>query len=101
MELRFIDCNASNKLDNIMTKRRERLNEVVHASGLTLVELGNLTGVAKSSIQRYLTGATKKIPIDFFDKIAYVTGTSFEYLICLDFSKKEKKEGSDSFDTKK
>lgn len=68
----------------LMTERRKRLNEAIRANNLTLVELEKRTGVAKSSIQRYLTGETVKIPIDFFEKIAAVTNVPKEYLACYD-----------------
>ncbi|MBP5362129.1 MAG: helix-turn-helix transcriptional regulator [Ruminococcus sp.] len=67
-----------------MELRRKRLNEVMQTKHITLEELGKLTGVPKSSIQRYLTGETKKIPIDFFEKVSQVTDTPVEYLSCFD-----------------
>ena len=70
-----------------MALRRERLNKVIHDKGLTLEELGKLTGVAKSSIQRYLTGETTKIPVDIFEKLESVTGVDKRYLACFDDEK--------------
>lgn len=75
--LEFID-----ELNILMQERIRRLNEVIAANNLTYEELEKRTGVAKSSIQRYLTGQTAKIPIDFFEKIARVTNTPVEYLTC-------------------
>lgn len=77
--LEFID-----ELNILMQERIRRLNEVIAANNLTYEELEKRTGVAKSSIQRYLTGQTAKIPIDFFEKIARVTNTPVEYLTCFD-----------------
>lgn len=71
----------------LMQERRRRLNDVMQEKHITLVELEKLTGVAKSSIQRYLTGETTKIPIDFFEKFAKVTDTPIEYVTCFDIQK--------------
>jgi len=75
------------EINNLMIERRKRLNEAIKAKHFTLVQLEELIGVAKSSIQRYLTGETAKIPIDFFEKIAAVTDTPVEYLTCFDKEK--------------
>ncbi len=76
--------------NNLAVERRKRLLEVIQTNHLTYVELEKMIGVAKSSIQRYLTGETAKIPIDFFEKIALVTNTPVEYLTCLDKETNEK-----------
>lgn len=75
------------EINNLMIERRKRLNEAIKAKHFTLVQLEELIGVAKSSIQRYLTGETTKIPIDFFEKIAAVTDTPVEYLTCFEKGK--------------
>ena len=75
------------EINNLMIERRKRLNEAIKTKHLTLVQLEELIGVAKSSIQRYLTGETAKIPIDFFEKIAAVTNTPVEYLTCFEKEK--------------
>lgn len=64
-----------------MDERAVRLREAIERSGLSYPELEKLTGVPKSSLQRYATGATKKIPIDCIEKIAEVTGTDARYLM--------------------
>lgn len=72
----------------MLTKERiRRLTELMERENITYVRLGELTGVAKSSIQRYLTGQTVKIPIDFFEKVAKVTNTPVDYLTCFDIQK--------------
>ena len=38
----------------------QRLKESIEKSGLSYVELEKKTGIAKSSIQRYASGTTKK-----------------------------------------
>ena len=75
------------EINKLMIERRKRLNEVIKVNHFTLVQLEEMIGVAKSSIQRYLTGETSKIPIDFFEKIAIVTNTPIEYLTCFDKEK--------------
>lgn len=75
------------EINKLMIERRKRLNEAIKTKHFTLVQLEEMIGVAKSSIQRYLTGETSKIPIDFFEKIAIVTDTPIEYLTCFDKEK--------------
>jgi len=48
----------------------ERLRQAIENSGLTYEKLGQLTGIAKSSIQRYASGNTKKIPVDAISSLA-------------------------------
>ena len=76
-----------NEIKIRMNLRRERLAEVIKTHHLSYAQLEELTGVAKSSIQRYLTGETAKIPIDFFEKVARVTNTAIEYLTCFNNEK--------------
>lgn len=85
-----------NEINMRMEERRQRLTRLMRDKGLTFEELGKLTGVAKSSIQRYLTGETAKIPIDFFEKVAKVTDTPIEYLTCFDEQKNAPIEGYQS-----
>jgi len=48
----------------------EKLKKAIDESGIPYEKLGELTGIPKSSIQRYATGKTKKIPIDALEKLA-------------------------------
>ena len=66
---------------NITDIRAQRINEVIKASGLSYAELEKMTGFSKSSIQRYATGETKKIPVDFIEKLASITNTDVRYLM--------------------
>ena len=70
-----------------MVERRKRLNEAVQTNHLTLIEMEKLTGIGKSTIQRFLAGETTKIPIDFFEAMAKITHFPVEYLACLDNEK--------------
>lgn len=65
-----------------MDERAARINAAIEKSGYSYTELSKLTGISKSSLQRYATGETKKIPIDCIEKIAEVTGTDSRYLMC-------------------
>ena len=58
-----------------------RLRESVENSGFSYVELEKRTGIAKSSIQRYVSGSTKKIPIDAVQAISKAVGVPAEYIL--------------------
>ncbi len=58
-----------------------RLKSSIEASGLSYVELESKTGIAKSSIQRYASGTTKKIPIDAIQAIAKAVGVPAAYIM--------------------
>ena len=47
-----------------MSDIRKKLYEVRTEKDVSLSKLSNMTGIAKSTLQRYETGATKKIPLD-------------------------------------
>lgn len=51
----------------------DRLKFVIETAGLSYAELEKKTGIAKSSLQRYVSGTTKKIPIDAINAIAFAT----------------------------
>ena len=64
-----------------MSEQSERLLKVITDSKLTYVELEEKTGIAKSSIQRYATGNTKKIPVDAVKLIADATNSSAAWIM--------------------
>lgn len=64
-----------------MDERAKRINEAIEKSGYSYPELAKITGISKSSLQRYATGETKKIPIDCIEEIARATGVSAKYLM--------------------
>lgn len=47
------------------------LREAKERSGYSYSDLANATGVPKSTIQRYFTGAIGKLPLDFIEKICH------------------------------
>lgn len=59
----------------------KRLQECIKNSEFSYVELEKKTGIAKSSIQRYVSGSTKKIPIDAIQAIAEAVGVTPEYIL--------------------
>lgn len=71
-------------IQEIQEKRAQRLNEAIIASKLSYSELEKISGVPKSNIQRYATGETKKIPIDYLEALAAAVHVDAEYLLCCD-----------------
>lgn len=52
----------------------KKLNDAFEASGLSYGDLSERTGLAKSALHRYLSGDTKKIPIDRMTAICNAIG---------------------------
>lgn len=50
-------------------------------SGYSYPELERLTGIPKSTLQRYFTGETEKIPLSSIEKIAKAFGVDPAYLM--------------------
>lgn len=59
----------------------ERINEVIAESGMSYREVSKATGIPYSTIQRYATGHTEKIPIPAVQMIARATRTTAEYIL--------------------
>lgn len=68
----------------LMRKRAARLNDAIRRSGLSYAELETMTGIAKSSIQRYATGRTQKIPIENIELLAVALKVTPQYLLLWD-----------------
>ena len=64
-----------------MSIRSERISSLIEQSGKTYQELERLTGIKKSSLQRYASGVTTKIPLDVIEKLANAFNVSQEYLM--------------------
>ena len=64
-----------------MSIRSERIKALVEGSELSYQELEKLTGIKKSSLQRYASGATTKIPLDVIEKLSVAFNVSQEYLM--------------------
>lgn len=70
----------------------KRLSQVISDSGLSYADLGKITKIAKSSIQRYATGKTKKIPIEAVQLIAKATNSSAAWILGWEEDNKKSKE---------
>lgn len=71
----------TNEGNDLNQKVIERMAYVIGRTGMSYADLEEVTGIAKSSIQRYATGQTKKIPINNLQKIATACGVSTNYLL--------------------
>ena len=67
---------ASNINDTI-----KRLKECIIQSGYSYEQLEKMTGISRSSLQRYANGITSKIPIDAIQTIAETLGVRAEYIL--------------------
>lgn len=52
-----------------MNEKAKRIKALILQSGKTYQELETVTGVKKSSLQRYASGVTTKIPMDVIEKL--------------------------------
>lgn len=64
-----------------MSIRSERIKSLIEQSGKSYVELEALTGIKKSSLQRYASGVTSKIPLDAIKALSATFNVSQEYLM--------------------
>lgn len=64
-----------------MSTRSERIKSLIDKSGKSYQELEKLTGIKKSSLQRYASGVTTKIPLDVIEKLSVAFNVSQEYLM--------------------
>ena len=77
-----------------MSVRSERIKALIDSSGLSYQEIEKLTGIKKSSLQRYASGETTKIPLDVIEKLSVGFKVSQEYLIGWDEKKNSPSEPS-------
>ncbi len=75
-----------------MSTRSERIKSLIEQSGKSYQELEKLTGIKKSSLQRYASGVTTKIPLDVIEKLANAFNVSQEYLMGWDEKKNSPSE---------
>jgi transcriptional regulator with XRE-family HTH domain len=64
-----------------MSTRSERIKSLIEESGKSYQELEKITGIKKSSLQRYASGVTAKIPLDVIEKLSKAFNVSQEYLM--------------------
>ena len=74
-----------------MSVRSERIKALIERSGMSYQELEKVTGIKKSSLQRYASGVTTKIPLDVIEKLANTFHVTQAYLMGWD----EKENSSD------
>ena len=77
-----------------MSIRSERIKALVESSGMSYQDLEKLTGIKKSSLQRYASGVTSKIPLDVIEKLSVAFNVSQEYLMGWDENKDSPSEPS-------
>ena len=77
-----------------MSIRSERIKALIDSSDLSYQELEKLTGIKKSSLQRYASGVTTKIPLDVIEKLSIAFNVSQEYLMGWDEKKSSPSEPS-------
>lgn len=71
-----------------MSTCSERIKDLIERSDKSYQELEKITGIKRSTLQRYASGVTKRIPFDVIEKLSIAFNVSQEYLLCWD----EKKE---------
>lgn len=64
-----------------MSIRSERIKALIEQSNQSYQELEKSTGIKKSSLQRYASGVTTKIPLDVIEKLSKAFNVSQEYLM--------------------
>ncbi len=64
-----------------MSIQSDRIRSEMQRHSLTLIEIEQRTGIKKSSMQRYVSGETGKIPMTAIQKLANLFGVSGEYLM--------------------
>lgn len=64
-----------------MSVQSDRIRSEMQRNSLTLVEIEQRTGIKKSSMQRYVSGETGKIPMSAIEKLANLFGVSGAYLM--------------------
>ena len=64
-----------------MSIQSDRIRSEMQRNSLTLIEIEQRTGIKKSSMQRYVSGETGKIPMSAIKKLADLFGVSGAYLM--------------------
>ena len=64
-----------------MSVRSERIKSLIEKSGKSYQELEKITGIKKSSLQRYASGVTPKIPLDVIERLSVAFNVTQEYLM--------------------
>ena len=75
-----------------MSTRVERIRTIIEKSGLSYQDLEKVTGIKKSSLQRYASGVTNKIPLDVIEKLSSAFNVPQAYLMGWDDNEKTPSE---------
>lgn len=75
-----------------MSIQSDRIKNEMIRNSVTLLEIEQRTGIKKSSMQRYVSGQTGKIPLAAIEKLANLFGVSAEYLMGWDEKEKSPSE---------
>lgn len=63
------------KHEDIMKERSNRVKDAISKHHYTFDALEKITGIPHSTMQRYVSGTTDKIPVTFYEAIATATST--------------------------
>jgi len=83
-----------------MKERAGRIHKLIVESGKSYQELEKLTGIKKSSLQRYASGVTGKIPLTAIEKLASAFSVSEAYIMWGEENKKQSAESELSIEKK-
>ena len=75
-----------------MSVQSDRIRNEMLRNSLTLIEIEQRTGIKKSSMQRYVSGQTGKIPMSAIEKLADLFGVTGAYLMGWDENEKSPSE---------
>lgn len=64
-----------------MHERAARIQKLITESGKSYQELEKFTGIKKSSLQRYASGVTGKIPLSAIEKLSAAFSVSEAYIM--------------------
>jgi transcriptional regulator with XRE-family HTH domain len=64
-----------------MNERAERIKMLIEKSGKSYRELEDMTGITRSTLQRYAAGVTSKIPMDVVQKLEEALGAPRGYIM--------------------
>ena len=64
-----------------MNERAARIKKLIDESGKSYRELEEITGVTRSTLQRYATGTTSKIPMDVVQRLEEAFGVPRGYIM--------------------
>ena len=79
-------------------ERTRRINEAIAKSGYSYPELEKITGIPKSTIQRYATGGTQKTDFDVVEIIASAINADTQYLLCWETESEISQETQNAID---